>query len=92
MLCCFPHRVSHSFLTMKQKRELLELTKSMGSDRCPIAIRGAEGKIYDQDAIYENLSSTLLMVLQFLELMNGNFGKAIYYSSDILSRVSTTRR
>ena len=77
---------------MKQKRELLELTKSMGSDRCPIAIRGAEGKIYDQDAIYENLSSTLLMVLQFLELMNGNFGKAIYYSSDILSRVSTTRR
>ena len=71
ILCCLPNRLSHQFLTTKQKKDLLEITKSLGNDRCPIAIRGAEGKIYDSDAVYENLSSTLLMVLQFLELMRG---------------------
>ena len=79
ILSCLPNRPSHQFLTIKQKKDLLEVTKSIGNHRCPIAIRGAEGKIYDSDAVYENLSSTLLMVLQFLDLMRGDFSKLKYH-------------
>ena len=74
VLCNIPSHVSHTFLSLKQKQSLDQLTKSIGGYRSPLAIWGLEGEVYDSRALYENLSSTFLLVIQFLELTRGFFG------------------
>ena len=77
VLCNIPSHVSHTFLSWKQKQSLDQLTKSIGGRRSPLAIWGREGEVYDSRALYENLLSTFLLVIQFLELTRGFFGNRV---------------
>ena len=67
-LAVLPHHACYSFLSRNDKRVVQQIVKCLGSSRPPIALRGAEGKIYNSMAVFENISSTLLMVIQFRQL------------------------
>jgi len=68
VLCSLPNRRSNTYLTLKQRRVMQEITKCLGGDRAPIAVKGVEGRIYNSEAVFENISSTISLVIQFLEL------------------------
>ena len=78
-LAILPHHACYSFLSRNDKRIVQQIVKCLGSSRPPIALTGAEGKIYNSMAVFENITSTILMVIQFRQL-TGATKKAWRYS------------
>ena len=78
VLCSIPHRLSHSYLTRNHRWNLDAMTKCLGGHRPPIVIWGMEGEVYNSQVLYENLASTILFVLQFMELAKGSFGTGAF--------------